>query len=341
MKNTNKPTSEHIQKAIDNGHLMDYITNTHTHVCNHKHRSDVESLERTLNQVPVNSVFNENIDVDYLIEEVLYAQAHLVEQWLEEAKQGTRQGFYARMENYDYDTLGTGLIYDRKTNLIKEYQSDNITIVLKKDDSSELGFHLVTAYPDMNVPDIKPTKRNLKDITLQTETFRQASPVEKAYLLYRTSYQSNSSISFSKGDDKHPDAIFLYADTNNPNTKHKIRIREDSCELTTVYKDPYTQTQTPVKTDYVTIRDQYVGQYNNYKVSLAQPQIRGRFALDEPEISRDIEYLQKNIKEFAQMQTPCNHRSHQQNVHDKRVAQLNNLVKTSTPTNHEERNITD
>ncbi len=312
-----------IQAAVDSDNFINRISNHSTHVCRHKDVDDIAYLERTFHDVRVNSVFHNHIDLDQLLGDMIYYKAQDIAKWMETANNYDKQAFHVFFDKDDYGPIGTGLIHDKSTNLIREYTSNDVYVVLRKDPENSLGFSLVTAYPNMDSPNIAPTNRNLKEITMLTPTYQKASPTEKAYLLYRTSYQSQASISYSPGCKfKEDDVLYIHLPTENPNTKHVIKIKEHQCTLKTVHTNEITGERETLMTKYTQIRDQHDDKHRQPSVSLLEPHVRQEFAKDYPNIDKDITYLQRKIHDCKPKMT-----------REQRVAKTVGLIKDVTHSN--------
>lgn len=317
---TIREKTNQIQAAVDTKNFIKHISDDKTHVCRHHDVNDIAYLERIFHDVTINSVFDNQINLDTLLGDMIYYKAQDIANWLEYADAYEKKAFHVAFDEDDYGRIGTGLIHDKKTNLIKEYESNDVYVVLRKDPTNYLGFSLVTAYPNMDSPNIKPTNRNLKEITVQTPTYQNAKPTEKAYLMYRTSYQSDISISYSKNpNDEMDDAIYMHVPTGNPNTKHIIKIKEHTCTLKTVHKDEITGETQPIETKYTQIRNKYDNKHRQPSVSLLEPHVRAAFSADFPQLDREITYLQRKI-----------HDSRPKMSHEQKVAQAAGILKENT-----------
>lgn len=141
--------------------------------------------------------------------------------------------------------------------------------------------------------------RNLKNVTMQTDMYQSADPVKKAYMLYRTSYQSTLSVSYREGTYGPEDStIFLHVPTTNPNTKHVIKIKESGVTLTTKTFDPITKEKTTIPTKYTQLRDTlFENPPKNLAVSLNNRKLKEEFKKDFPEVMREVSYIKHKIRE--------------------------------------------
>lgn len=185
---------EKIQNKLINGTLIRDITTSETHISIHDDITEEEQIERILkNEVKRNSKFNKNIDVNFILEEAISYLSGDISDWIDTAKSKEQKEFTLPIDKDDYGLLGTSFKLNTKTNQIKEYEADILCFVLERDYNpylermdDELGFHIVTAYPKTDTPEATPTKRNLQPIAMQTETFKNATPIQKAYFAYQT-----------------------------------------------------------------------------------------------------------------------------------------------------------
>lgn len=317
---------EQIQQLVDSSSILQRISNYYTHVDRHKHVDDVSYLERIFQEKSANSAFTDNLDVNAVLGEMLYYRAQDIAKWLDTADIGDKQAFYVGFEEDDFGQIGTGLIRDRKTGLIKEYSSNDVCMVLRKDTSS-LGFTLVTAYPYMEAPTVTPTNRNLKEITVKTDTFKKASDVKKAYLLYTTSWQSSMSISYKAGDEPRDDALYLYLPTDNPNTTDVVKLKAHTTLLKSISEDPVTGVSHPIETIYHTIRDASHPEHRGKPgVLLEDADVRAEFAKHHPQADKEISYLQRHIQQFE---------SERFARYRKRMEMANNIMRQSSNDNPE------
>ena len=289
-----KTQREKIEQAAINGTLLDLTFAKNTHIHRHQNISDKDALERVLNEVPTNSVFNKNADVNYFIEEAILFSANDIANWQKTASDYEIKTFRTRLrEDEGYDTVGYNIIHDSKTNLIKEYNTDSIRIVLQNQPNMPLGFSILTAYPDTDTPNIKQTNKDLSKTIKDTKQYENADPVGKAYMLYRTYPKNTASIAYKKGYVPEDSVIYMHIQTENPNTKHIIKIKEHSTTIKTVKTD---ESNNIIPTKYTQMRDKLypLNTFTNLEASLAQKQIFNEFKNDFPDEAKAIKFM-KNI----------------------------------------------
>lgn len=284
--------------AYNKGNLIEQLTHpVKTHIDRHSKTTDVQSLERLFTDVPSSSIFTDQETANMFIEDTLTFHDRSIQNWLDTARHGEtwaiRQDF--RDEGYD-ETVGRGVVLNKNTHLIKEYNTDAIRVVLQKDNTMPLGCTLITAYPDMENPHIVPTERNLNAITKQTETYQKADPVGKAYLLYRTHPKNKASVSYIHSDEPTDSAMILHVETQNPNTYHEIKIKESGTFLTTKTVD--IKGKRNISTNYTQLRDNLHPdkQYQTLTVRMNKP-ILDAFAADYPQEAFAIRQMRRTLDE--------------------------------------------
>ena len=145
--------------------------------------------------------------------------------------------------------IGIGFIKNPDTGKIAEYASDDIKFVIKTDRNAELGFYMHTAYPDIeNNKDVIKTNRDLSSILKQTESYKNASPMEKAYMEYQISPDEPESLSslYLISDSSHQDdAIVIKQKTKNPNIERMIKIRQSTSSVQ--FRNKSTKEIIPIK----------------------------------------------------------------------------------------------
>lgn len=310
MTETIQKRKQDIEKAIINGKLFSKITDNNTHYNRHVHMTSTDYMERILNDKYMNSIFNKESDPEFLIEESIMYKSTDIAQWLDCSKHGERQEFCVHLPEEDYGNVGHGLISNPKTNLIKEYDTNNIRIILQKDNNTPLGFTLITAYPDMTTDNVKETQRDLQTLIKQTDTYKNADIVGKAYLLHRTDPSNNIGVSYKPGNHPSDSLLYMHVPTANPNTKHLIRINEDKTALKTVTRDVITNTNSDIPTKYTQIRDNSSPQrtYNHLTVSLDNPKIKTEFEKDYPTATGELSKIQKSIQDMVTEQIQARHK---------------------------------
>ena len=166
------------------------------------------------------------------------------------------KGFSSEMEEF----VGSGFMIDKTTNQIHEYLTNKICVVVNNEPYRDFGLSVFTSYPDiMRDSKAVPTHRDLTDILKKTDTYRKASPVDKAILEFRCSEHSMSKVKAIKtkeADATNPQKIIIKLAMNNPNFEAVINITENKfimgvaeCDTKIVHntydltKEPYMLTK--------------------------------------------------------------------------------------------------
>lgn len=101
-----------------------------------------------------------------IIEEVLFSKEREMLAWIKYAPNDDQYKLTA-----DYgEMVGIGLLKDKNGN-IKEYSTDTITILFKRNYAAKYGFTVVTAYPELNEPMV-PLEKTNRDLTNEIKKLR-------------------------------------------------------------------------------------------------------------------------------------------------------------------------
>ena len=115
----------------------------------------------------------------------------------------------------DDSKIGHGFIYHNGT--IREFESNCATVILKKNSLNDNAFNVQTVFagvpggPDTQIPHLKITDKDCTPIVKQTDYYKNASPVEKAYLEYISNPKNtkNGYLPFIKRDENYGDTLTL------------------------------------------------------------------------------------------------------------------------------------
>lgn len=288
---------EKIWEADENGKLIQLATDMNTHVNRHEKVTDSALMQRVFDEVDACSAFYDNIPIEQVLTDAICYHAKEISDWTDMASYRETQHFDVRLDPDDYGgRIGYGEVIDKKTNCIKDYDTSAVRVVLQKDSLMPLGFSILTAYPILNDPDIKPTGKDLRPAMRKTAEYEAATPVKKAYMEYRANPKSDMLITYKKGDVPEDDLIQLYTPTGNPNSKNVIMIKESAMIL-------YTITETdgvrePVPSKYTQLRDQvYEGKtFYNQKCNLLHPELHQEFFKDHPQITAIADGIRKTVR---------------------------------------------
>ena len=170
------------------------------------------------------------------------------------------------------------------TTAVKEYETKDITLCLEKDLYSKTGFGLVTAYPELrNEERIQKTERDLSYVAKQTKTYKNATALGKAYILYRTNPQSKTIVKYKEDRYTGEEYILLQSKIRPKEGKplkiNTIKMNEDSITLrTSQYRDESGRGRPePIETRLSEMAEER-GFGNKFSVNLKDPKIQEKFS---------------------------------------------------------------
>ena len=109
--NTLRTQMERLQQAINDGSAVAKTTAAKTHFHKHEHVTDVESMNRMLREVPANSAFYPNQNIEFLLEEAMFYKAQDITEWLDTAEPREKKAFQVVFDPDDYDgMIGKGFL---------------------------------------------------------------------------------------------------------------------------------------------------------------------------------------------------------------------------------------
>lgn len=289
-----------IETAVINGSIMDQITHRNTHYDRHVGISKKEAMERTLSEIPVNSVFSRDVSPEETIEDAVLYKAKEIADWMESSEHYETAGFDVRMDH----PIGNGNKFDKRTNLIREYETDTVRIILQNNPDKPLGFSLLTAYPNTYAPSVTPTNKNLNSIIHETEAYKQTDPIGKAYMLYRTDPRNKESISYIKGNTPDDSVMYMEIQTDDPKIHHIIKFKETETTMRTV-KLGENRKKTSIPSKYTEIRNKAFPDrtFPNLNVKLSSRPIQDEFRKDFPDVSRSVGRIITVIKNSLAKET--------------------------------------
>lgn len=224
---------------------FDEIENYRTHVFEkHSVMDDTKNLDLVLRGkkqaqscfiADINNPDDTNANIKYakeIIGNAIMDNSSKIVNWLDVSDNGD-------IFELSYDAcqiVGVGFFNNNK-NLIKEYSSNNVMIVLERNDAMEYGFNVLTAYPLTNKGERERTEKRLDEIAVETNTYKCSDNVEKAYLIYRTDPESKLEINCKEDRTTGNSTIFVTLKSKNPNIISKIRISDNQYSLTTYRKE--------------------------------------------------------------------------------------------------------
>lgn len=253
-----KDMAMRIDETVKNGTFFTKTESPDTHLEKHvADKDDAKVLDRVFKnngrikrnehsnkeQKSINSGFYSLTEACDTIETCVIRKSLDIAQWVNDARDNEKKSFEVTLSPKDnYEPVGFGYIVDREKNTIDEYETQTVRIVLQKDYNKPLGFSLLTAYPDVIREENRiPTGRDLTDIARETDTFKEASPVAKAYIMYQTGRHKPYLVTFKEGyyGNIHDDVMSIhipFTSKNHEEFKHIVRIKENSVELSTSKK---------------------------------------------------------------------------------------------------------
>lgn len=167
------------EKIIDSIININHISTMHKKSNN----TDVTLIDRAINKAEKTksaSVFENNTtaDIKETIQTALIDQVPTIIEWLTTSKEKTLTITTAEEQH-----IGHGI--ENQIAKIREYDTNNLTLMLLKDDNNEVGFQCHTAYP--NITHIATTRtstgRNLIPDLIQTRTFKKADTNTRTKLI--------------------------------------------------------------------------------------------------------------------------------------------------------------
>lgn len=236
-------TRDMIQNTIDDGTFLDYIITDDTHLNKHTHNTESQNLDRiVLERKKAQGLFTDNMNSTHdfdanhehammMLDDAIYSEKEDIANWMMEATEGEKQAFHIKFKKDKDDIVGTGMIFDNENNMIKEYETYHLTFVLKKDMAQPNSFYLVTAYPDLEHPDVEPTGRDLTPFIKNTQAYKSGDDVYKTYLRYVTDVNNTHMVTYKPGNSPNDSMMMIHINTQNPNIYHEIKIKNDKMTM--------------------------------------------------------------------------------------------------------------
>lgn len=169
-----------MEKLFDEKISRQVLNTKHTNTMHDKtNNSDITLINRTIDKMENTkdaSVFD--IPKEEIIENTIMDFIPAITIWL------TNESNETLTINIKQDeTIGHGITY--RNEKLEEYTTQNLTVVLEKDDNSPIGFLCKTAYPDITpyTKNKTPTNRNLIPDLIQTRTFKNADTKTRKQLI--------------------------------------------------------------------------------------------------------------------------------------------------------------
>lgn len=271
-----------------NDTFLSNILNPNSHWDKHVIANKTDVLNRILSdEISTNSTFTTDINVTDILYDAIAFNVSTIHAWLENPSEHT-----LIIQRTLDQQLGIGYRINRHTNIISEYVTNTVAVVLRYTPNSKYGFTAITLYPSIlpNTLDCTPTCRNLTGLIQKTETYKNASTMKRAYLLYQAIPNKNKpDVHFYTGRYDNDEALMLNIH-NKPNVKTIIRITENDLSMWTQHDD-----KTRIKTTMTQKQQELTGRDSVY-VNLNNPDMKAYFDEHMSRASKQIEQLQKLIK---------------------------------------------
>lgn len=275
---------DHIKSIVgdDNGHSQKHSNDL----------SDVNILNRMLvEQKNINGKFTSKKHQWEAIRTILDWQAKNIIDNLDGLN--NNQNIVYSIENigsFDDKPLGEGFIL--VDGFYHKFESENASVILKKDTSCPYGFHLQTAFPGGN-GDAEQQKSKLKilqddcsSIMMQTDYYKNASPTEQAYLKYianpKNKIQARYSLPASKNN--YEETITLYKN-NKDGTSYRAYITPSEIKVS-----KFDTNKKPMDFPMAQTRA------HRSRLDLSSESSQIAFAKIEPEFTKTIKSISQNIK---------------------------------------------
>lgn len=303
-------TRDMIQNTIEDGTFLDYIITDDTHLNKHTHNTESQNLDRiVLERKKAQGLFTDNMNSTHdfdanhehammMLDDAIYSEKENIANWMMEATDGEKQAFHIKFKKDKDDIVGTGMIFDNENNMIKEYETYHLTFVLKKDMAQPNSFYLVTAYPDLEHPDVEPTGRDLTPFIKDTQAYKSGDDVYKTYLRYITDVNNTHTVTYKPGNSPNDSMMMIHIDTQNPNIYHEIKIKNDKMTMRTLQREYDDRgriiDKTLIRTEYNDIYENQTGRTNTRYIDFNNEAV-----------------FQKFVNEYSEMKTPLtNIRNH-------------------------------
>lgn len=189
MKTTNKINNRTafedklMEKLFDPNIMSSILNQNHTNTFhNRKNNTDISLIDRTINSYQHArdaSIFDvEDDEKQEIIENEIMDRIERIASWL---RSNTRNRL--TLNSTQDKIIGHGI--SNQNNTIKELNTQDLTIILEKDDNNLAGFKCVTTYPNISKysKTATPTGRNLLPDLIQTRTFKQADTQQRIQLV--------------------------------------------------------------------------------------------------------------------------------------------------------------
>ena len=306
-------TRDIIQNTIDDGTFLDYIITDDTHLNKHTHNTESQNLDRiVLERKKAQGLFTDNMNSTHdfdanhehammMLDDAIYSEKEDIVNWMMEATDGEKQAFHIKFKKDKDDIVGTGMIFDNENNMIKEYETYHLTFVLKKDMAQPNSFYLVTAYPDLEHPDVEPTGRDLTPFIKDTQAYKSGDDVYKTYLRYITDVNNTHTVTYKPGNSPNDSMMMIHIDTQNPNIYHEIKIKNDKITMRTLQREyddrGHVIDKTPIRTEYNDIYENKTGRTNTRYIDFNNEAVFQKFVNEYSEMKKPLTNIRNHFNE--------------------------------------------
>ena len=232
-----------------------------------------------------------------IIEEVLFSKEREMLAWIKYAPNDDQYKLTA-----DYgEMVGIGLLKDKNGN-IKEYSTDTITVLFKRNYAAKYGFTVVTAYPELNEPmvPLEKTNRDLTNEIRKTEKYNTASMLKKVYLEHMVNPNSNHNLKLFENVNGEEELILrvnMKRQAGIPDKYYNIRITEN--DLTLIAKQ-YNQLNHAlgserIETQLIKMAKEHDAMINN-SVDLTNEYMKHQLEVKWPKLSMEIQQIQNSME---------------------------------------------
>lgn len=293
-----------LRDEIDATSFFHKVSDYNTHIDKHLNKTDVQMINRVFEETHADTVFENRENAEYFIKEALFMHAPSIIDWQENADNYEPLKLDTKFSKDMYDEkIGRGFLMDEKTNIIREYETEMLRIVLKKQEGTPLGFTLTTAYPNIYATDsITSTNRDLTPIMQQTAKYEEADVIGKAYLNYISNPKHTKKASYKQGIDENDSLMTIQIPVKNSNTCHHIRIKINGVHLMTFDKNHQKQ-----KTKYTDIKERRgFDKSKSLICDLHDPSVEYLFTSDYPDIMQTVNQVETDIQHELQKEEENN-----------------------------------
>lgn len=325
--------TDYFCEQLDNNGLFDQLSITnHAHE-RHADKTEIDLFERMLDeQILYSSAFDSYETYQYFTQEALYAKMNDILNWRDDPQTKNHETMNF-VVNFKDETVGKGFVKDSKTHIIREYETEDVCLVLRKSkENKNIGLDIVTVYPAMFGDDIRQTNKDLRPLMKKTNHFEKATPTKKALLLYQSNPSSKYLATYKAGDYQGDDIIQIRFPTNNPNTENCVFLKEDRYRLKTKHDGDFIQTAYTKAHDIVYPPRSYERQ-PNVNVNLFNKKLNQFVHKYHPSLITTTDAIMSDIKHYQRKTQSVKETI--KTTQQERIKQADQMVSCLTKTNDE------